>query len=305
MSSGATRRTTRSATKRTTRTGGRGGGMASTKAFLIAVLFLVGVGSAFLMIQKNKDLEEIKKRDAQLKATITVVGAARDLSKDYEITPADLAMIQIPASSGSTFSYFSSLSDPGLTSKILVSDVSVGKPVLREFLKTKEQIKRENKEPLGAGEVEVTVPIAPQEIDLFYIKKGGSVGIYSSLVTPSGNRMNRLITKQARILLVNKAQRRTSPTGKEEIEGQDEVILAVRPEESKLMIQDMQDRKVIRIQEPGIDAPPSTAAIIQVWTGVEVEEKEVPSSIGSTLAYGGGENEDMSASPTSTSAPKN
>ncbi len=279
MSSGVTRRTTRTPIRRTQRGGGSklgGGGAAFKAAFAIIIFMAILFGVWFLKMDSDR-----RKALAEANAKVEVVGAIQDLPKGTKLTAENIKMVQIPKSTDSP-SLYKDVNDPSLIGATLNIDVLTDQPIYSSYL-GKEGVVSNERLAANSGEIEVKAELDPSDAQQPFMSSGNKVTVYSLLKTPAGNRITKLISKNARILSITAPEVDKNLVGQEVQKVTGEIILALNSKEAEIFNQEIFDSKSIRFLQVGQNPPPSNASIIQVWTGVDSQEKEVPASIGSTI----------------------
>ena len=277
MGFGTTRRTTRTATRRTQRVGGKGRGGATATAGIVAIVFLGIVFVAVLGWQKYQAKLEQDRLLAEANRKIQVVAAARTLPKDAKIRYSDLTLKEIPAKS-QLYGTFEAGKQEALVGKYTVTSIREGQVVMENLLTDEAPPAPVRKLDLLPDEVEVKTDLSMLDASAYFMKAGNNVSVYSVLSTPSGNRITRTISKAARVLLIEEP-------AKDNQLGY--AYVALTPAEARQLNRELIDHKTIRYQEEGLEAPPSTASIVQNWIGIEMEERELSESIGSTLVVTG------------------
>lgn len=289
-----TRRTKR-ATSRTTKRGARGGNTSVASSFkaglAIIVVVIIAFGTFLVFMnfnyQKDKNAQLLKQQQLQreLNAKIHYVVAKDKIERGTEITR-ELLQKQAYPKGTNVKGAFKEISEAGLLGKFAKTTIPAGQFVLENTLQT---IPVNMKLELAENEIEVKVPVLEGDTELYYLEKGNKVSIYSLKNTASGNRITRNITPNARILYVNKPENIFSSNPKDAMKkmGQAQtapfMYLAMEKEAAKILSNEMQDNKLIKFLPEGEEAPPSTAAILQIWTGVEMEEREILTTIGASI----------------------
>lgn len=297
MSAAAKNRTrrTKRATSRTTKRGSRGGSgsvASSFKAGLAIIVVVIIAFGTFLVFMnfnyqkdKNAQLQRQQELQRELNAKIQYVVTKQPIERGMEITQELLETKDFPKAT-KIEGAFNNVSSAGLLGKFVKNAIPAGQIILENNL---QEIPLNMKLDLAENEIEVKVPVLPGDTDLYYLEKGNQISIYSLKNTMSGNRITRNVAPNARVLYFYKPEGIFNSDPKDAVKNigkkkEPFMYLAMEKDAAKILSNEMQDNKQIKFLPEGEEAPPSTAAILQIWTGTEMEEKEVLTTIGASIA---------------------
>ena len=273
MSAGSTRRTSR-ATARTTRGGGGKGGSAGGAIAAILVVGLILGG--FAVFQHFKNQAEL----AAANKTMGFVVAAVDLPVGHTISSRDITIMRTKSKIPNGFT---NLGDPALLGKSLNIAVSANSYILRNMLSYEGASFKPQNTALKpkAGESSVVLVLSGSEAIQPFIQKGKAISVFRSRQTNSGNKIITSLSKRARILHVKRSEENTLANVRNNSERLTYVTLGLPTDEAQKL--SMFKAEAVIVDGHDREPPSSSIVLFQQWMGIEKEEVELTSEVGSSL----------------------